>query len=1112
MTDTVPSPDREVANPAMDRYLGRCRTRLKWIARFRIAVAGVSVLAVLTVSLAALAAYVVPSEGWIVAARILLYAIGIATIVACVVRRIGARRTARQVERRIPAFDGRLITWLDASRRQRRPALLPHLAGHALEVAEAHPPRRAAPTWLLLPPLAVLAAAALTLYLTYDAAPASWRLPAERLWTGDLLADTRPKIIVEPGDVVVPRGADVLVRAKAHGFAADMLAVNASFAGSGSWERATMLPASQDGTHEFVLVAINEAVEYYVSAGGATRGGRLNSDRFRIEVADLPVVEDVELALDYPAWTNLPSTTQDHGDVAGVEGTRVGTRIRASLPLDDAHLVVNDQELDLDDGVGMFTVEAPGTWHVAVRHRGEVVRISDEYLIDLLHDRPPEVEFTFPGRDRSATAIEEVALRFSAKDDFGIESLTVRYAINGSDWTSVDREETTVEREADTSHTLLLEDLAVGDDQRPIRPGDVVSVHAVARDHRQSTKTALYFVDVRAFDKHYRDMGTNSAGNGGNGGGGAREQELSNRQREIVNATWNLIQERDTGARGGSDLKDQVNLLTVLQQTLQDQVETLVARTQGRRLSDNNDVEPYVVELGHAAEQMGIAADTLAEDRLDDAVQPEQRALQHLLTAEAGLRNVNVTLANRSSSAGDSVSRSLSELFDLEADPEQNRYESPQRPGGSAQAPQSAEAEWRRLTELARRNEELARAHEQPDRPEAPLSRWQLERLQRELERLRDQLANDSNPSSEGANRQPTGSQPGTPSSGRPVAGGTPSGENQPPNVRGTLTDLERAREAIERSLAGGSTDPESGTAAEAFRQGADALRRAADQLLQDQRDSLGAGLRDAERRANALVAEQQRILQRLEEFRREVLEAYEQGRSYTYRGTDFEEEAQTKRSMREDVERLAADVSNLRGQLAQSSNEDADLTRLLDRALDDLADSRVADQLTMAADYFEMGRPLYIQNRERPVHDALNRLSNRLAHAVERFESANAGSPSPTTVADVQALRRQLTAAGPGGDPRTLREIADTAGDLAEEVLGAGGVLDLAETRRTYRGLGASDANRERLYRLTLAELDQMEIALRKVDGTPVRAEEREEGYDSEAVAEYFRQLSTGP
>ena len=1095
----IPDPDT-----AMGRYLGRCRLRLGWIARVRIAVAGVAVLAVLTVALAAAAAYLVPSQGWIVAARVLLYAIAVATVVACVVRRMGSRRAARQVERRVPDFDGRLVTWLDASRRQRRPALLPNLAEHALGVARAHPPRRAAPTWLFLPPIAVLAAAALTLYLTYDAAPASWRLPAERLWTGDLLADTRPKIIVLPGDVVVPRGTDVLVRAEAHGFAAQTLAVNASFAGSGSWEQANMMPSSRDGAHEFVLVAVNEPVDYYVSAGGTTTAARLNSDRFRIEVADLPVVEDVELSLDYPDWTRLPSATQDHGDVAGVEGTRVGVRVQASLPLDDALLVVNDQDRGLDSGGGEFTIDGPGTWHIAVRHRGQVVRISDEYLIDLIHDQPPSLEFAFPGRDRSATAIEEVVLRFSAKDDFGIESLAIHYAVNGSDWTSIEEDAAEVDREASRSHTLMLEDFRLGENKRAIRPGDLVSIHAVAQDRQQATKTALYFVDVRPFDKHYRDTGTSSAGNG-NAGGGLREQELSNRQREILNATWNLIQERDTGARAGSDLKDQVDLVAVLQRTLKEQVETLVARTEGRRLSDDNEVEPYVAELSLAAEQMEAAAEMLGNRRLDEAVQPEQRALQHLLTAEAGLRNVNVSLA--SSSSGDSVSRSLSELFDLETDPEQNRYETPQTPGGGGREQAQAEAEWQRLTELARRNEELARAHERSV-PEAPLSRWQLERLQRELERARDQLADDSGqqPSAR-ANRQ-AGSQAGATSQDR-----TPTGNNPPPSTRGTLADLDRAREAIERSLSAEGSNRASEAAAEAFRQGASALRQAADQLLKDQRDSLTDALQDAHERATALVDEQARILARIEALRQEVLEAVREGKSYTYRGSDFEEEAGAKRRMREDVERIANDVSALRAQLAQSSTDDENLTRLLDRTLDDLTDSRLVDLLTMGADYLEMGRPLFFASSERRVHDALNRMSNRLGHALEQLENADANPSGAASVADVQALRRQLTALGAGGDPRDLRDVADATWALAAEVLGGEGRLDLDQTRRAYRGLGASDANRERLYRLTLAELDQMEIALRKVDGSPVRAEEpRQEDYDSEAVAEYFRQLSSSP
>jgi len=148
---------------------------------------------------------------------------------------------------------------------------------------------------------------------------------------------------------------------------------------------------------------------------------------------------------------------------------------------------------------------------------------------------------------------------------------------------------------------------------------------------------------------------------------------------------------------------------------------------------------------------------------------------------------------------------------------------------------------------------------------------------------------------------------------------------------------------------------------------------------------------------------------------------------------------------------------------------------------------------------------------------DDLNR-SGPLACAVEEFGfdglwvAEAAHNPFlPLTHAALATARISLGTAIAVAFPRSPMIMAQTAWDLAAEVIGAQGVLDLAETRQTYRGLGAGDANRERLYRLTLAELDQMEIALRKVDGAPVRAEEREEGYDSEAVAEYFRQLSAG-
>ncbi len=1105
MSENRPMGPNDHAGKNLGRYLERCRRRLGWIARVRIAAAGAGAVAALTLALAAATAYLVPSQGWIVAARLVLYGACAATLVICLVRRIGTRRAAHRAERRIAAFDGRLITWLDASRRRRRPALLPQLAEGALGIAIDNPPRRAAPSWLFAPPLVVVAAAAAVLAWSFTGAPDNWRIPAERLWLGDLLADTRPRVIVEPGNTVVPRGSDVLVRARAHGFRAGDLRLNASFAGSGRWEGAAMMPSPRDGHHEFVLVAVNESVDYFIGTDG------INSDRFRIDVADLPVVTKVELALEFPHWTRLETRTLDHGDVVGVEGTQVGVRVEASLPLEDARLVVNGVARDLDDGNGEFLIDAPGTWHVAVTHRGQAVRISDEFLIDLLHDRPPEVEFAFPGRDRSATAIEEVTLRFDAKDDFGIEALTLRYAVNGGAWAELGSErpldaksaEAGGKREFRSDHTILLEDLAVGEEKRPVRPGDVVSFHAIARDHRQSTKSALYFIDVRPFDKHYRDTGTSGDG----GGSGGQEQELSRRQREILTATWNLMQERDTGARAGADLRDQVELVSILQQTLKDQVETLVARTQGRQLSHNDEVEPYVAELTNAAREMEIAAATLASHELDDAVRPEQRALQHLLTAEAGLRNVNVSMSR--SSDGDSVSRSLSELFELETDPEVNRYEEPQAPGSGEGQEETAEEEWRRLTELARRQEELARQQER-QASQTPLSRWQLERLQRELDALRDQLGGNQGqqqPRGQGqreqgeerrGQREPRGG----------LAGGTRS------ETGDAMEDLDRAREAIERSLANESASGEA--AAGAFRQGADALRQGAGQLLRERRGTLTEGLRSAERRTEALVEDQQGILQQLQSLEQDALKASRQGRTFTYsEGRDFEADAATKRRMRRDLERIVGDVERLRQELAQSPEEDAGLPRLLDRALDDLADNRVAEQLSIAAEYFDIGRPLYIAGRERRVHDALERLRSRLANIADRLEDAEA---SPTAgvgvgVADVQALRRQLREAGAGGDPRALREIAQATARLAGELLGARNPLDFDRHRRDYRGLGADADNLERLYRLTLAELDQLEVALGKAEGAPIRAQElRDEGYDSEAVARYFRELSSNP
>ena len=52
---------------------------------------------------------------------------------------------------------------------------------------------------------------------------------------------------------------------------------------------------------------------------------------------------------------------------------------------------------------------------------GEQVDASPKYTIDVLKDQPPVVSFTKPGRDNSASPVEEVFVEAKANDDFGVK-------------------------------------------------------------------------------------------------------------------------------------------------------------------------------------------------------------------------------------------------------------------------------------------------------------------------------------------------------------------------------------------------------------------------------------------------------------------------------------------------------------------------------------------------------------------------------------------------------------------------------------------------------------------------------------------------------------------
>ena len=74
-------------------------------------------------------------------------------------------------------------------------------------------------------------------------------------------------------------------------------------------------------------------------------------------------------------------------------------------------------------GTARFSITDDGQYYVAATVGGERIRLTDDFFITVLDDRAPEISFARPGRDWSASRIEEVTTRVSAEDDFHVDTL-----------------------------------------------------------------------------------------------------------------------------------------------------------------------------------------------------------------------------------------------------------------------------------------------------------------------------------------------------------------------------------------------------------------------------------------------------------------------------------------------------------------------------------------------------------------------------------------------------------------------------------------------------------------------------------------------------------------
>ncbi len=941
------------------------------------------------------------SAGSITSARVaLLFALALAVSfgLAVPLKALNRRRAARQAEDAFPNFKQRLLTFAERDAAGRQP-FLELLAADTLQVARNAEPKSLVPDRKLLAFLGTGAASLAVLVWMILAGPGYLGHGAALLWAVSPRTGSAPfyDLRVTPGDAAVRRNADQIITAQLIGLQTDAVRLYARYQSATKWEQVTMRPQSGGSGYQFVFGGLPESVEYYVEAGP------MRSRHFNLRVLDLPNVKNIRVTYRYPDWTHLHNIVEERGgDLRAVEGTAADLEIQTDKPLRDGILVLeNDQQIHLTGGdgnvyKGTVKLEKDGIYHIAALDQGQPVRLSEDYFIEAQKANPPDLLIARPGRDYRANPIEEVTVEVKAEDQFGVNDMTLHYSVNGGPEKTVDLLKQRGVKQADGSTIIALEDFKMV-------PGDLVSLYATAKDSRAESRTDMFFVQADPFEREFSQSQQMGGGGGGGGGGQMGQDAISQREKEIIAQTWKEAGDKKVTKQGAADA---AKFLSNVQAKLRDQALSLSGRMQSRELSQQNEeFNGFVKDMTAAADAMNPASEKLGQEKWQEAIPDEQRALQHLLRAEATFRQIEVAFGGRGGGGGGGgAGRDLASLFDLELDTEKNQYETAQTAGSSQhQREKEIDEALQKLDQLARRQEELA----QQRRNSGALTseeRWQQEMLRREAEELQRQMEqmarNNSQKGSSGSQGSSSSSASGqSGQSGQSGSSGSQSSGD--PRVQQSLDRLRQATDDMRRA----SSQPQNEAEA---RRAADRLREATDLLggmRQQQNSSRLSSLADQTARLAGQQKEQSDRMRQL---------FGEQGGLGASRAglQELRKLADDRQKMAEDLARLEKDMQDTARDLATNNQRPA--STKLREALGDMQQSDLRSRIQRGSDYMRRGidpsstgmEPEIatgMQRLDKDVHDALQALGN------SQPQQANPQQGLQTALDRVERLRNQM-------------------------------------------------------------------------------------------------------
>ena len=557
-------------------------------------------------------------------------------------------------------------------------------------------------------------------------------------------------VAVEPGDTEIERGTSLLVLARVTGeVPADATLVLKPATGDAS--DLAMSRSLDDPVFGGRIATVTEALDYHVELGGQT------TKTFHVTVFEYPRLDRADARLVYPSYTSLEERlVQDVRTVSVVEGTKVTLICNLNKPVKSA-------TLNAKGGEPIQLTAAPGerpiyqvTLTAEKSQRFKLELIDDagrknveqsEISINVVANKPPTLKLVQPAKDLEVSPLEELDLKATAWDDFGLKRMGLSFAIAGQPLVDVILgENAAAKQKHEIANAIKFEELKAEPDQ-------LLSYHFWAEDfgpdgNVRRTSSDMYFAEVRHFEEIFRQGQQPPGGQQQqqqNSPAGQQAQQLAQNQKDIINATWKLIR-RETGSKPTEPFAEDVEQLVTAQNALLEKSKALAEKVTDEQSQAH--VDAVIAAMLEAIKQLMAAHEQTSAAPLQPALAAEQSAYQALLKLRAREHEVvrqqqQQQQSSQQSQSQQARSQQRQQMQQLDLKKEENRYESQRQ----AQQQQQESAEDRENRQVLNRLKELAqRQHDLNERLkdlQTALQEAQTadrrEEIKQQLKRLQDE-------------------------------------------------------------------------------------------------------------------------------------------------------------------------------------------------------------------------------------------------------------------------------------------------------------------------------------------------------------------------------------